>query len=96
MSEAFQAGDIVSIEYRFGGNGPWNYMIERPPGGITHVRSIGVYVGETDRHFLTAHDFSKFGDGRLEPTHCQHWPKDGPSIISVLVKNPSPPAPGRG
>lgn len=92
MSETFQAGDIVSIEYRVRGNGPWNYMFERPPEGVTHVRSIGVYVGETDRDFLTSHDFSKFEDGRLEPVHCQHWPKDGQCVISFLA---SPPAPGR-
>ena len=88
MNETLQPGDVVAIEYRFGGNGPWNYMFEKPPEGVKYVRSIGVYVGETDRHILTAQDFSKFADGRLEPTHCQHWSKDRLPDFTVLAKAP--------
>ena len=80
-----KVGDLCSIEYRVQGNGPWNYLVERPPEGVTHVRSIGYWIGENDRFYLTAHDMAVFADGRVEPIHTQHWSKNGSAVIRVIL-----------
>jgi hypothetical protein len=79
-----KVGDICLIEYRVQGNGPWNYVYERPPNDVVHVRHIGVYFGETERDYLTAHSFGLFNDGRLKPAHLQHFTKDGCRLTIIL------------
>lgn len=65
------------VTYPFGGNGPWNYMFERPPEGVKFVHHVGVYFGEDDRgNHLVAATWMTLADGSVQPTHVQTFSKD--------------------
>jgi len=80
---AFKYGDIVVTRYKFGGNGPWNYMVEEPPEGVTHVIHIGVFISETERHVITASDFAQIKK-HADPVHQKHWSKDGTTTFEII------------
>lgn len=81
-----KVGDLVCAEYRvYRGNGPWFGGYSGDPEGVTHAQSIGYFVGETDRHYLTCDTFARFEDGRVEPIQSKHWDKTGGITFRVLV-----------
>ena len=71
-----KVGDLCSIEYRVQGNGPWNYLVERPPEGVTHARLTARSLGlvNSQSPVLNANDSSphafwefRLGSWEFEP-----------------------------
>jgi hypothetical protein len=75
MTDAFPYRLCV-VRYRFAGNGPWNYALERPPPGVRFVYQVGYYIGRTKQHLLIASNLWVGDDGKYHPTHCQHYDLD--------------------
>ena len=48
------------------------------------MRTIGYWVGEDANNYLTACDFMRFADGRLELIRLQHWSKSESTVVRVI------------